>query len=233
MKNKLKLSFIAVSSLITLLAYQNCSNNMKPLDLDSTAAGSSSAPLSVSEMESQALSVISNNCAACHSLPANDGGINYINDVNALKYFRIVIPGEPTVSPMYTVLTQDPQHMTLLRQAQMDLIFSWIQTGMSTTAPVSPPNIIPLGPTYAGIMRNIITPRCLNCHGGNNGRPDFSTHARLLASGVVKPGDANGSLIVSAIGPTPVRRMPPTGNQLTAVEQKAISDWIAAGALDN
>lgn len=233
MKNKIRLFTIAAASFITLLGYQNCSNNLKPMELNSSADSSSQLPLSASALESQAVSVITNNCAACHSAPANDGAINYIHDVNALKYYRVVIPGEPTVSPMYTVLTQEPKHMTLLRQEQMNLIFGWIQTGMSNAAPVAPPNIVPLGPTYAGIMRNIIVPRCLSCHGGGNGRPDFSTHARLIASGVVKPNDANGSLIMNAIGPTPNRRMPPSGNALTAIEQKAISDWIAAGALDN
>ena len=123
MKNKSKLTFIALSSLLTLLAYQNCSSKMTPLDLDSKADSGSSAPLSVSQYESQALGVLQNNCASCHSAPAIDGGINYITDVNALKYFRVVIPGEPTVSPMYTVLTQNPQHMTLLNQSQMSLIF--------------------------------------------------------------------------------------------------------------
>jgi mono/diheme cytochrome c family protein len=234
MKNNIRLSLIAAISLVTVLAYQNCSNSMKPLDLDSTgAAATSSGPLSVSQMETQAVSVLTNNCASCHSSPANDGMISYITDVNALKYFRVVIPGEPTVSPMYTVLTQDSDHMTLLSQQQMDLIFGWIQTGMSTAAPVAPPNIVALGPTYQGVMRNIIAPRCLNCHGANSGRQDFSTYARLMASGVVKAGDPNGSLIMNSIGPTPNRRMPPSGNQLTAVEQKAVSDWIAAGALDN
>jgi hypothetical protein len=38
---------------------------------------------------------------------------------------------------------------------------------------------------------------------------------------------------MNAIGPTPNRRMPPSGNQLSAMEQKYINDWIAAGALDN
>ena len=104
---------------------------------------------------------------------------------------------------------------------------------MTTATPVAPPNIIPLGGSFKSVMQNIITPKCLSCHAGGNGRPDFSTYAKFLANGTVKPFDPVGSLIMNAIGPTPTKRMPPTGNALSMLEQKAISDWIAGGALDN
>ena len=229
----MKLIFITLGSLVTLIAYQNCSNNMAPLSLDGSSFSASSSVLSASETETQALAVLNNKCVACHSESTNQGGISYIADVNALKYFRVVIPGEPAVSPMYTVLTQNPEHMPMLSQSQMNLIYSWIQIGMSPAAPVAPPNIIPLGGSYASVMRNVIAPKCLSCHNAQAGRPDFSSYTSIMASNTVKPNDPVGSLIMNAIGPTPTKRMPPTGPQLSVLEQKAVSDWIASGALDN
>lgn len=229
MKNKLKLFLLGSGTFFTLIAYQNCSNSMAPLDLDSVNASS------VSAIEGQALTVLQNNCSGCHSPQYPYGDIDYITDVNSLKYYRVVIPGEPTVSPLYTVLTQNPEHMTLLRQDQMDLIFNWIQTGMVAATPGVAPVVIPLGPTYASIARNILGPRCLSCHSGANpprGTLDYSSYAKLMASGVVSTANPAGSLIVIATGPTPKAglSMPRNGIALSAAEQKAILDWIAAGA---
>ena len=123
--------------------------------------------------------------------------------------------------------------MTMLTQTQMSLIFNWIQSGLSPAAPVSPPNILPLGPTFASIQRNILNPKCITCHSGQAGRPDYSNWTKTLNTGSIKPNDPVGSLIMNSIGSTPTNRMPPSGTQLSMAEQKAISDWIAGGALDN
>ena len=234
MKNKLKIILLSCGILITLVGYQNCSNSMAPLDLDSVNSSSNGQ----SALEIQALAVIQNKCTQCHNAQIAMGDIDYITAVSSLKYYRVVIPGEPTVSPFYTVLNQDPDHMTMLKQGEMDLLFNWIQVGMVAATPGIAPVIIPLGPTFASISRNILGPKCLSCHGSANpprGTLDYSSYAKFTAAGVAIPGNAPASMIVIATGPNPKPglAMPRNNPSLSPAEQKAISDWIAAGALNN
>lgn len=236
MNKQLKILSIICSSLVTLVAYQNCSNNMSPLNLDSQSSASS---YSASEIESAAMGVIQNNCTKCHNGNFAGGGIDYISDVAQLKYYRVVLPGEAAVSPFYTVLTSNQDHMSLLQQAQLDLIFNWIQTGMVATGPGVAPVKVPLGPSFNSISKNILQLKCTGCHGVNGiprGTLDYRTYASFKNSGVFTPNNPAASLIVIAVGPNPKPGLDmPRGAtmRLSPDEVKAISDWIAAGALDN
>ena len=219
------LSFTVLSSLV---AFQNCSNNMSPMDLDaqSSMGGGTS--------ESLAMGVITNKCLSCHMTGVNMGGIDYINDIPSLKYFRVAIPGQAAASPIYTVLSDRDDHATLLSASEVQLIYNWVQTGMEVTTPGVAPTIIPLTGTYSSIYRNIIGPKCAVCHANPGRTPprggtlDFSSYDKMIASGVVNKGNASGSLFYQAVTRTPGMQffMPQGGQPLTAPEQQAIMSWI-------
>lgn len=236
MKNSRTLKIILVSAgvMISLVAFQNCSNNMAPMDLDQQA-------LLGSTSESLAIGVLQNKCSQCHSPGVNMGGIDYITDVPSLKYYRVAIPGQAAASPIYTVLGYSEDHSALLSASEAQLIFNWVQTGMEASTPGSAPGIIPLAATFASIQRNIIGPKCASCHanplqpapGGNS--LNFSSYMSLMSANVITPGNAAGSLFYQSVTRSPgtARFMPSGGQQLNSEELKAIMDWINAGAPNN
>jgi len=229
----LKIILVSVSVMASLIAFQNCSNSMAPMDLDQQATLGSTA-------ESLAMGVLVNKCYQCHSPGVNMGGIDYITDVPSLKYYRVAIPGQAAASPLYTVLSDRDDHSSLLAASEVQLIYNWVQTGMEAAVPGSAPTIVPLNGTYQSIYKNIILTKCAGCHinGGNfpRGNLNFTNYTTLMASpGVVVPNNASASLLYQAVSRAPgaAMFMPRGGQQLTPAEQQAIMDWINSGALNN
>ncbi|MCC2679582.1 MAG: hypothetical protein K0R29_2158 [Pseudobdellovibrio sp.] len=229
----LKIILVSLSMVVTLVAFQNCSNSMAPMDLDQQATLGSTT-------ESLAMGVLVNKCYQCHSPGINMGGIDYITDVPSLKYYRVAIPGQAAASPLYTVLSERDDHSSLLAASEVQLIYNWVQTGMEAAVPGAAPSIVPLNATYTSIFRNIIQTKCASCHinGGNfpRGNLNYTNYTTLMASpNVVDPGNANGSLLYQAVtrAPGAARFMPQGGQQLTPAEQQAIMDWINSGAPNN
>ncbi len=234
-KNKsFKIILVSTFVLLNLIVFQNCSNNMTPMDLDEQASNGGG-----SSVESLAVGIITNRCTQCHSPIVARGGIDYITDVAQLKYFRVAIPGQAAVSPIYTVLSSSDVHSSLLKPSEVQLIYNWVQTGMEATLPGQAPTIVALGPTYRSIYRNILASKCNSCHTGGNiprGNLNFSSYSALMnGPGVVNPGNAAGSLLLQSVSKRPGDNqfMPQGGQRLSASEIQAITDWIAAGALDN
>src|SRR6185436_15879337 len=89
--------FIVFLILLGLMAFQNCSIAGQP-----TINGSSQASMSSAQMmEYKAMKVINQKCATCHSGSNAMGGIDYLNDLDSLLYYRMVIPGEAQLSQLY------------------------------------------------------------------------------------------------------------------------------------
>jgi mono/diheme cytochrome c family protein len=230
----LKISVLSFLVLAPLFAFQNCSNTMAPMDLDEQAAQGN--PTGPGAAESMVLGVLNNKCLSCHGPVAAMGGIDYITDVPSLKYYRVAIPGQAAASPIYTVLSNN-DHSSLLAASEVALIYNWVQSGMEASTPGTAPTIIPLDKTYKSIYRNIISQKCITCHNGA-GAPNglnYATYSTLMATGAVKPGDANGSLFVQAVNRQPGQTsfMPKGGARLSAQELQVITDWVNAGAMDN
>ncbi len=76
--------------------------------------------------------------------------------------------------------------------------------------------------------------RCLSCHNDKDKKGDLSLQsaAAIEDSGIVEPGDADGSTLVEMISPRGAKpaEMPKNADPLSADEVKLIRDWIAAGA---
>lgn len=104
---------------------------------------------------------------------------------------------------------------------------------------VAPAASEPLGsaPTasYAWISKNVFQTRCVVCHNSTvpRGKVDLSSYEGLMSSAGAhdkKPivaGDADNSVLYREVSE---QKMPPAPRKLTAEEQKALGDWILAGA---
>ncbi|MGZ3691371.1 MAG: c-type cytochrome [Pseudobdellovibrio sp.] len=233
MKKQIIVIKIIVLSSLMMLFYQNCSNNMAPMNLDSPSLAS----LSADQVQVEAMSILSSKCAACHNASAAAGDIGYITDLNSLEYYRLVVPGEPMLSPLYSVLSTDDQHTSILTQDESNLLYRWInETLVNNPAGITPPTTTALTATYASIAQNILTPRCNSCHGATagttGGGKNFSNYANLMASGQVTAGNAANSTLYQSITRT-TDQMPKGGVPLTSQEMQIIMDWINAGAMNN
>lgn len=231
MKKHLIITKILALSGLLLLFYQNCSNSLTPMNLDEPSISSFSG----AELQVAALDLLENKCATCHNSTMAAGGIDYITDLNALIYYRDVVATEPMLSPLYTVLANDDQHMSLLTQQESDLIFRWISDSFVQPPTVTPPSGggAPIASTYSSIASQVLNFNCNGCHGATanqtGGGLNFTTHANIMATGSVIAGSANNSLFYQSLVRT-AERMPLNGSALTNAEIQAIADWINAGA---
>lgn len=248
MNKQSKIIILGFSLLLTMPLFQNCSNNMAPLNLDQSSDNLDS--LSADAIESKAFEILETRCAVCHNESMAMGEISYITNINDLQYYRLVVKYEPLLSPLYTVLNDEEQHMMILSQPELQVIYKWINDGLGSggAAGVAPPSSIPLTPTFTSIRTGIIAPKCAGCHtpnAGNNNTPsggfNQSTHQTITSSNglgttrVIMPGNAAGSRYVQRITSTDVAfRMPRNAPApLTPQEIQVITDWINAGALNN
>ena len=81
-------------------------------------------------------------------------------------------------------------------------------------------------------VRPVLLNRCGSCHGDKvqMGHIQVTDRDALHRSGVVMPGDAEGSRLVQAIRYVGKIKMPPTG-KLPANELAALEKWVASGAV--
>lgn len=80
-------------------------------------------------------------------------------------------------------------------------------------------------PTFAELDAQIFQPKCLSCH--SSGSPNFSSYDTLMANGGVVANDPNQSSVYQQVA---AKLMPKGGAALSSDDEKAIYDWIAAGA---
>ena len=81
-------------------------------------------------------------------------------------------------------------------------------------------------------VRDILTDRCLSCHGGDSVKADFdlSTRELLMESGSVGPTAAE-SRLMDLINHTDEPKMPLNAEPLSEQEIQAIAQWIELGAV--
>jgi mono/diheme cytochrome c family protein len=112
----------------------------------------------------------------------------------------------------------------------------------ATTAPPAGEASAPAAeaPTSAVSFANDVMPilknSCVSCHGGDQTKAglDMKTYESLMAGSfngtVVVAGNSADSLLIQMVAKG---KMPKRGDKLTSEQVKLISDWIAAGALNN
>ena len=235
MKKQIKLITIGFSTLVLLIGYQNCSNSMKPMDLDASSESDSSGSYSAEQLNAKSMTILQNKCSACHSQSVSLGDINYITDLNSLQYYRLVIPGQAALSPLYAVLNNNADHSSLLSQNESQIIFNWIEQGLVTQpGGVAPPTITPIMPTYQSLASKVFVPSCTRCHNptdkGRYGGVDLSTYTSVKAyTNTTNPDISQLYMAVT----TKSNLMPQGGAPLTVEQKKALRDWMTDGALNN
>jgi mono/diheme cytochrome c family protein len=90
--------------------------------------------------------------------------------------------------------------------------------------------------SFASDVMPILNNSCINCHGGDQTKAglDMKTYESLMAGSfngtVIVAGNSADSLLIQMVEKG---KMPKRGDKLTPDQVKLISDWVAAGALNN
>ena len=90
--------------------------------------------------------------------------------------------------------------------------------------------------SFSGDVLPIFERSCVKCHGGQETKVSLvlKTYADLMQGSengdVIVPGDPLNSVLIDMITKG---KMPKKGPRLLPAEIRTISDWVAAGALDN
>jgi uncharacterized membrane protein len=238
-KVNFKFFSISISLGLILMSFQNCSMYSESHIEDTLAKSSSTSSNSETpeeNIESSALKIIEKKCSSCHNENNPSGQISDLLSRDALLYYRLVIPGEPNISDLYTVIkngSMPPAPSPSLTSAESKIIYDWIQDGFTdTSSGITPPNANPitLGPNFTSIKALILNTKCLGCHNANDARGgvNFSTYTSTMNT--VQAGRPEVSSLYTE---TVSQRMPTGNNKLTGAELQAIQQWIINGAQNN
>lgn len=226
---------IALATVFISLSYQNCSQLGS--EQSSKSANGSYSGLSEQEiLYRNSSKVLNDKCVACHNSAMMSGSVD-LTSANEMLRSGVVVPNEPALSPLMMVLqdTSIEAHISL-KQTEINHISVWIAEGFKSENNSGLPTFetIPLGPNWKSIQSNIISRRCTGCHNSfmMAGGVSFQTFAGVRSR--ITPNDPTGSLLYRRVAGLQGARMPQAPNvPLSGDEINAISQWIAAGALEN
>lgn len=178
------------------------------------------------------LPLVVSNCAmsGCHDAASHKEGLNLTTYAGIMK---IVNPGNPTRSELYTIITttnnkdvMPPPPYSRLNATQIDAIKKWIAQGAANNGCTSACDTTAF--TYSGAVKNIMANKCNGCHSGASA----SAGIDLTTYNGVKTVAANGRLMGSIQYKTGFVGMP-VGSRLPDCEVTQIQKWITAGTLNN
>ncbi len=223
---KFKLILFSAIAAFAVVLFQNCG---KPTDLQSSKTLDLS---SQTGLQDASLNILRKNCSECHNNLVTSGNVADITDLQYLAYSRLVIPGEPEISPIISQISQGlmPQGRTGLVGSDVDTLKKWI-SGLKPDAGGggAPPPSTPIEAKYSSLAQQIFTPQCINCHAGRNYK--LNSYVEVLRT--VTKGDAANSLLYQAITVGRTGGKMPQGGGLSGAQVKAVQDWINAGAPNN
>jgi len=197
-----------------------------------TPSASASPPAGSSALAQKAFAVLQTNCAGCHGQGSvASGGIDYILDFQKLIANNLAIPGNAAASPIYVDIsggTMPPGGK--LSASDIQTVFDWIQSDLTSGGPQPMPSAIPLAPTFTSISANILLPKCAGCHGATTADEGvrYDTYTNTLRT-VTKGAPGSSKLYTVCRGGD----MPQGAPNLSAAELQTISDWITGGAPNN
>lgn len=91
-----------------------------------------------------------------------------------------------------------------------------------------------LEPSFESLDRKILETRCIECHSGKDAPHgiDLSTYEKIMYGNVFPPLVVPGEPMKSTLYTSVIdNSMPKNRKPLTAIEKKALFDWIKDGAL--
>lgn len=212
-------------ALSPLLLYQNCG---KPTELQYSSTLDLNSQLSKQEAS---LIVLQRNCSECHSPAVANGGVGDITDLNYLIYSRIIIPGEPELSPLVTVVSngQMPLNQSALSSFEVQVLKDWIKGLNQSTGSGGTLQGQTIEPKYSVLAAQIFTSRCTTCHANRNYK--LNSYNEIMR--IVTARDPANSLLYQSVTVGANGGRMPQGGGLSSAQIKAIEDWISAGALNN
>lgn len=109
--------------LFLMAPFQNCGTGFRSAGILQSSTSSTS---DLEEIQTKSVTLLSNNCKACHG-DQGLGGISQISDVNRLLDSRLVIPGQPENSPILIAIEANrmPPNQPLA-DADKRVIKNWI-----------------------------------------------------------------------------------------------------------
>lgn len=200
------------------------------------------------QLQEAAFKILSTNCSTCHGEGSGSANIHSLNNLKHLISSGLIVPGEPTKSPLYLEIQNGsmPPRAPLSR-ADQDVIFNFIAKVTSTPTaptippadpvkqPVNPPVKPPVNsgpePTFKYIQAEILTPKCVVCHKKGNAKAGyaFDTYESTMKSVNIKSPSRSRLYTETQTGAMPPRPRP----DLNSEELNLILTWIEKGALKN
>ena len=191
--------------------------------------------------QTQALAIIQTNCISCHKAGSGPDNVFNLTDRNHLVSARLVVPGKPDQSILFTEIQSGamPPKKTLAA-ADQQVIENWITSASGTPdaqkpRPSPPPADLDLQPTFKSLQAKVFEPLCVKCHSsqtkdpkGPDGGYAFDTYAGVLKSvNIVNP---TLSLVYKF---TKNKKMPRKKDPLNDIQEAALLLWLNNGAQDN
>jgi hypothetical protein len=182
------------------------------------------------------LPILISNCTMCHSSSGGEETFN-LSSYTAVMYSGTVSPGNPSRSRMYRSITgsgedrMPPSSKPPLSQAQIDLIYKWIQQGAKNLTC----DACDTGKyTFSGAVFPVIQNNCLGCHSGSNpgGGVSLASYNNILV--VVNNGKLMCDLNQTTNSSCPNwNAMPKGGYKLSDCILNQFNKWIKNGAKNN
>lgn len=206
-----------LSFVISILIFCGCEN----VHTERVEVDLSSSSLSLPE---KTLFILDKHCASCHT-SSNQGGINYILDLNELINRGDVVSGIPNSSRLFLEVNSNQMPLSYaLTNEEKQILEDWI-ISLGTPSPPNEGGNLP-NSTFQEV-KAILDSRCISCHTSSHQIP-LTTYAEVYLT--VWPGNAPASLLYDSVQSG---RMPKTGPLLTSSEISKIQGWIQNGAQDN
>ena len=247
MKNIKKLGVLTSMAIITIIFITNCKHkpfpgpelppvvvdttHIPPVDTTKHVVKDPCSPDSV-YFQKDIWPLIASNCAksGCHA----SGSGNDVTYTGYSSVLREVKPGNPSSSKLYNILiTSDPgdrmpRGNTPLTQAQIDMIYKWIQQGAkNNTCTDTTCNANQFA--YAKNIQPLLSTYCTGCHnGGASG-----ANVNLLNYSGVSAVAANGKLYNTVNHTTGSYAMPLGSAKLSPCQIAQIKNWVDAGYPNN
>ena len=184
--------------------------------------------------EQDVLPILQSSCAysGCHDAATAEEGIvleSYASMMNS-EESNLVVPGQPQNSELYEVLVEDnpdklmppPDDGGPLSQAQIDLIWTWLEQGALNNSCADCDSTLA---SFSGAVELTVAASCTSCHSGANpeGQLDLTSHGNVVDA--VNDRNLMGCIRHDAYAVA----MPPSGNPLTDCQIQQFQNWINAG----
>ncbi len=179
-------------------------------------------------------------CVQCHAGASAHMGVDLTSYLRVMGS-GVVIPFRPKQSRLFITIREGTMPKgSPLSESQIERVQKWIEKGSPENDPVSQPPPPPPKPepNFKWLHANVFSTSCLPCHGGDKpkGDTDLTSYKKLMDSPgmMLKPADPESPDTSGIYHQVSEGLMPPApAERLSPEIQKALRQWIQAGAKDD